>query len=454
MNPEIFRQYDIRGLADKDLNEKNVKQIGQAIGTFFLRENKKNFCVGRDCRLTSDSYSKALIEGLMETGCNVIDIGTCPTPTLYFSVNHFKQEAGVMVTASHNPKEYNGFKICRGLSSVFGQEIEKIFKIIEQKDFEKGSGNYQKEDGVTPYTDFIKKNISIKRGLKIGVDAGNGTGGVVALPLLKYFGNEVFDIYCDMDGNFPNHIADPTQDKNMQDLKELVTTNSLDLGIGYDGDSDRVGIIDEKGNLILGDKLMIIFAREILKRKPKATFISEVKASKVMYDDIEKNGGKAIMWKTGHSFIKEKMKDENAELAAEVSGHIFFKDRYLGFDDAIYASLRFIEIVSSSGEKVSKLFEDIPKTYSTPEIRVDCLDKTKFQLVENLAKKLKKKHNTIDIDGIRVLFDDGWGLVRASNTQPAIVMRFEALSQKRLNEIKEYITNETEKEYNELKSRE
>ena len=446
MNPEIFRQYDIRGIAGKDLNEENVFKIGQAIGSYLLAENKKEFCVGKDCRLTSDSYAKALIKGLCSTGCNVIDIGTCPTPVLYFSIQEFKKDGGVMVTASHNPKEYNGFKLCRGLSSIFGDEIQNIFKIIEKGEFKKGQGFCKKKDAITPYMDFIKKNIKIKKKLRIGIDAGNGTAGPIALPLIKNFGCEVFDIYCDMDGNFPNHIADPTVEKYMKDLSDLVKKEKLDFGIGYDGDSDRVGIIDENGKLLLGDQLMIIFSREILSRKPNSVFISEVKASKTMYDDIEKKGGKAIMWKAGHSFIKEKMKEENAELAGEVSGHIFFKDRFFGFDDAIYASLRFIELLSNTSKTTSELLSDVPKVYSSPEMRFDCPDNIKFKLVKKLSKKFKKKHKTIDIDGVRIVFDDGWGLLRASNTQGAIVMRFEALSEKRLEEIKKYMLEEIKKE--------
>ncbi|HMA84149.1 MAG TPA: phosphomannomutase/phosphoglucomutase, partial [Desulfosalsimonadaceae bacterium] len=273
------------------------------------------------------------------------------------------------------------------------------------------------------------------------VDAGNGTAGVVAVPILKALNCEVHDLYCEMDGNFPNHEADPTVAANLKDLTALVKEKKLDIGIGYDGDGDRLGVIDENGGIIYGDQLMIIFSREILSRKPGATFISEVKCSKTMYDDIEKNGGRAIMWKTGHSLIKEKMKAENAELAGEMSGHMFFADRYFGYDDAIYASCRLIEILSRTGRTVSDLLADVPPTYSTPEIRVECPDHIKFKVVEKLTEAFRKDYNVIDIDGVRIVFDDGWGLVRASNTQPALVLRFEALSRERLEEIKEMVEN-------------
>jgi len=313
------------------------------------------------------------------------------------------------------------------------------------KSFANGKGALSSADVVTPYKEFIDKNISISKPLKIGVDAGNGTAGVVAVPILKNLNCEVHDIYCDMDGSFPNHEADPTVEANMKDLISLVREKGLDLGIGYDGDGDRIGVIDEKGNIVFGDQLMIIFSREILSRKPGATFISEVKCSKTMYDDIEKNGGRAIMWKTGHSLIKKKMKEEKAELAGEMSGHMFFADRYFGFDDAIYASCRLLEILADSGKTISELLFDVPKTYSTPEIRVECPDNKKFAVVKKVTEYFKKRYKVIDIDGVRVLFDDGWGLVRASNTQPVLVLRFEALSEKRLTEIRNLIESVLDK---------
>jgi phosphomannomutase/phosphoglucomutase len=439
MNPEMFREYDIRGIAGKDMTEDDVVLIGKGVGTFLREHGCSRLTVGYDCRLTSDLYSKKVIEGLMSTGCDVIDIGVCPTPVLYFSIQHLEQEGGVMVTASHNPKEYNGFKLCLGLDSIHGEDIQTIFNIIKEKSFVTGKGFLSAADVITPYKEFVENNITITKPIKVGVDAGNGTAGVVAVPVMKNLNCEVFDIYCDMDGTFPNHEADPTVEKNMQDLIALVKEKGLDVGIGYDGDGDRIGVVDEKGNIVFGDKLMIIFSREILSRKPGATFISEVKCSKTMYDDIEKHGGRPIMWKTGHSLIKKKMKEENAELGGEMSGHIFFSDRYFGFDDAIYASCRLLEILTNTGKKISELLSDLPITYSTPEIRVDCPDDKKFSVVKKATEFFRNRYKIVDIDGVRVLFEDGWGLVRASNTQPALVLRFEALSESRLLEIRNLV---------------
>jgi phosphomannomutase / phosphoglucomutase len=438
MNSEMFREYDIRGIAGKDMSEADVVLIGKGIGTFLNQNDCSQITVGRDCRNSSDSYANRLIEGLMSTGCRVIDIGICPTPVLYFSIHHLGQEGGVMVTASHNPAKYNGFKMCLGSGSIHGEDIQKIRRIIENKAFVKAGGGSLGAANVLPaYQAFVLENIIIKRRLRIAVDAGNGTAGVVALPIMKAMNLEVHDIYCEMDGTFPNHEADPTVLKNMMDLIALVKEKKLDAGIGYDGDGDRIGVVDENGDIVYGDKLMILFSREILSRKPGATFISEVKCSQTLYDDIEKNGGRPIMWKTGHSLIKKKMKEEGAELAGEMSGHMFFADRYLGYDDATYASCRLLEILSRTDKPLSALLSDVPKTFTTPEIRVECPDDRKFAVVKKITAYFKDRFNVIDIDGVRVLFGDGWGLVRASNTQPALVLRFEAASQARLSEIQE-----------------
>ena len=439
MNPEMFREYDIRGIAGKDMGEEDVFLIGRGVGTFLRQNNCMKLTVGRDCRVTSDLYSDKLIQSLLATGCNVIDIGVCPTPVLYFSILHLSREGGVMVTASHNPAEYNGFKLCMGSDSIHGSDIQKILAIIKNGAFVQGKGTMDRADVVTPYKAYIEKNINLARPLRVGVDAGNGTAGVVAVPIIKNLGCRVYDIYCEMDGSFPNHEADPTVLENMQDLIALVKKEKLDFGIGYDGDGDRIGVVDERGHIVYGDRLMILFAREILTRKPGATFISEVKCSKTLYDDIEKHGGRAIMWKTGHSLIKKKMKIEKAELAGEMSGHMFFADRYFGYDDAAYASCRLLEIVAAAEKPLSELLADLPETFTTPEIRVDCPDDKKFELVTKITEYFREHNNIIDIDGVRVLFDDGWGLVRASNTQPALVLRFEAMSLQRLEEIRELV---------------
>jgi phosphomannomutase / phosphoglucomutase len=439
LNPQMFREYDIRGIAGKDMDTADVVSIGKGIGTYLRRQGNTDITVGRDCRVTSDLYSEKLIEGLLSTGCHVVDIGMCSTPVGYFSIRHLNKQGNVMVTASHNPPEYNGFKVCSGVDSVFGDQIQAILKLIENEDFETGDGPVETVDILTPYMDYLSKNISLDRPLRVGIDAGNGTAGVTAVPIIKALGCEVYDIYCDPDGTFPNHEADPTVLENMHDIVALVKEKKLDVGFGYDGDGDRIGVVDADGNLIYGDQLMIIFSREILSRKPGATFISEVKCSKTLYDDIEKNGGQAIMWKTGHSLIKQKMKTEKAELAGEMSGHIFFADRYFGFDDAVYASCRLLEILSSTGMKITDLLSDVPKTVNTPEIRVECPDHIKFKVVKEVTAHFKSRQDVIDIDGVRVLFPDGWGLVRASNTQPALVLRFEAMTQNRLHEIREHV---------------
>ncbi|MEA2060092.1 MAG: phosphomannomutase/phosphoglucomutase [Thermodesulfobacteriota bacterium] len=436
MNPGIFREYDIRGVAGKDFTEADAVHIGMAYGTLLQKHGNKMITVGRDCRNTSESYSGKFIQGIIDTGCDVIDIGICPTPVLYFSIHHFNVQGGAMVTASHNPPEYNGFKLMNGFESIHSQGLQDIADIIEKGHFAKGRGRLETKDALTPYIEYFKKNISVSRNIKTGVDAGNGTGGITALPVLEALGCTVHDLYCDMDGSFPNHEADPTVKANMEDLIALVREKGLDLGVGYDGDGDRIGVVDETGKIIYGDQLMIIFVREILSRKPGAAFISEVKCSMVMYNEIEKRGGRAVMWRTGHSLIKKKMKEENAELAGEMSGHIFFKDRFFGFDDALYATCRLLEIIADTGKTVSELLSGLPQTFTTPEIRVECPDNEKFAVVEKITSLFKSRQQVIDIDGMRAVYDDGWGLVRASNTQPALVLRFEALTETRLEEIK------------------
>jgi len=436
MDRHIFREYDIRGLVDEEVSDEDVVLIGKGVGTFLLRENHADIVVGRDCRVSSDRYRTLLVQGLLSTGCNVTDIGICPTPVFYFAIRHFQKEGGVIVTASHNPPEYNGFKLCSGFDTLFGEQIQQIRKITEKGDFARGEGTVDKADAISPYRAFVEDNIQVSRPLRVGVDAGNGTAGVVAVPILKALGCEVYDLYCDMDGNFPNHEADPTVIGNMQDLVALVRGKRLDVGIGFDGDGDRIGVIDEKGGIVWADQLMIVFAREILQRKPGATFICEVKCSQVMYDEIERLGGKALMWKTGHSLIKQKMKEMSADLGGEMSGHIFFADRYFGYDDATYAACRLLEILAASGKTVSALLGGIPKTYATPEIRLPCPEERKFAIVREVTEIFRRQKEIIDMDGVRVLFGDGWGLARASNTQPVLVLRFEAIDPNRLVEIR------------------
>jgi len=439
INPQIFREYDIRGVVNKDLTPDIVRKIGQGFGTLMTRSGRRDLVVGRDGRLSSKDFAEALIEGLISTGCNVVDIGLCPTPVYYFSIFHLDKDGGMMVTGSHNPPEFNGFKVSVGKSTIFGKEIQNLRELIEKGKFVTGKGDVSEMEIVQPYQDYIRKNIHAGKGMRVVIDAGNGTAGVVAGPLLRDLGCEVEELYCEVDGRFPNHFPDPTIPGNLKDLIERVKKTRADVGMGYDGDGDRIGVVDEQGNIIWGDQLMILFSREILKRKKGSAFVAEVKCSQNLFDDIEKHGGKATMWKTGHSLIKERMKEEKAVLGGEMSGHIFFADRYFGYDDAIYASCRLIELLSGKDQKLSQLLNDVPKTFITPEIRVDCPDEIKFKVVEKVKEMLSKDNPIIDVDGVRVKFEDGWGLVRPSNTQPVLVLRFEALTEKRLQEIRKLV---------------
>jgi phosphomannomutase/phosphoglucomutase len=436
MNPTIFREYDIRGVVDKDLTRETVHTLGKGVGSFFARCGVKRIAVGRDCRPSSEPFFEALLEGLLDSGMQVVDVGVCPTPLLYFSIVHLAQEGGVMITGSHNPPEFNGFKVCMSKDAIYGRDIQRVRQIIEKRDFVQGKGSLARHDIIKDYHRYLLSNIRLNRKIKVVVDAGNGTGGVVGVPIMRELGCQVKALYCEMDGRFPHHHPDPTVEKNLGDLIAMVREMKADVGIGYDGDADRIGVVDEEGRIIWGDKLMVIFARAIIEENRGGTFIGEVKCSQTLFDEIERLGGRAIMWKTGHSLIKEKMKTERALLAGEMSGHMFFADRYFGFDDAIYASCRLLEIMGESGKRVSELLEGIPQTYATPEIRVDCPDNIKFKIVEQAVEHFRQRYPVIDIDGMRVKFPDGWGLLRASNTQPALVLRFESTSQGRLEEIK------------------
>jgi len=435
INPKSFREYDIRGIVGQDLDEAVVETLGRAIGTTFVGRGKKDVALGRDCRLSSPAFAAALTRGLLATGCDVTDIGVVPTPLLYFSVFEKKKEAGVMITGSHNPPEHNGFKMMVGEETLYGEAIQAIYGLIQSGRFASGRGQARAFDIVPEYLDYVASRVRAARRLRVVVDAGNGTGGAVGVPLLKRIGCEVVPLYCEMDGRFPNHHADPTLPEAMRDLIAKVRETKADLGIGYDGDADRIGVVDDAGRLIWGDQILIIFARDILPSHPGAAVISEVKASKVLYDEIARLGGRPIMWRTGHSLIKKKIKEEKAVLAGEMSGHIFFADRWFGFDDAIYSSARLVEVLSRSGRKLSAMLADLPKTFSTPEIRIYTSDEVKFKIVDEVKKELAAKHKVIDIDGVRAIFPKGWGLVRASNTQAVIVMRFEADSESDLAAI-------------------
>ena len=440
INESIFREYDIRGLAGKDLTKDFAYLLGRTYAEWALSKLKKTsmtITVGRDCRLSSDEYADGLIAGLNDSGISVIRIGVCPSPLTYFSIFHYKTDGGIMITGSHNPAEYNGFKICLGTDTLHGEQIQELKKVMLAGKFTPPTqkGTLEDREIINPYVDYVANQIKPKRKLKGVLDAGNGTAATVAPPLFEKMGAEVIPLYCELDGRFPNHHPDPTVPKNLAKLVETVKKQNADFGVGYDGDSDRIGAVDNTGRILYGDELMVIFSREVLSTNPGATIISEVKSSNRLYQDIEKHGGKGIMWKTGHSLIKSKMKETKAALAGEMSGHIFFADRWFGFDDAIYSSARLYEIVSKGGT-LSSLIADLKPVINTPEIRIDCEEDKKFKLIEEAAKLLQDPTAKLtSIDGLRVDFDNRWGLIRASNTQPVIVMRFEAQSQELLNQI-------------------
>jgi phosphomannomutase/phosphoglucomutase len=439
MNPHIFRQYDVRGLVSEDLTEEVVTNLGRAYGTYLKRSHLNRVVVGRDVRLSSPGLRDLLIEGLVSTGCDVTDVGVVPTPVLYYSIVRLKRDGGIMITGSHNPIEYNGFKICRGSLSIYGDEIQELRKIIEGGHYATGKGVGDTYEILPEYIQEITGKITVHRPLKMVIDAGNGTAGEVAPLIFEGLGCQVVKLYCEPDGRFPNHLPDPTVPKYIEDLISTVKREGADVGIGYDGDADRIGAVDEKGNIIWGDTLLAIFAREVLQKEKGAKIVFDVKCSQGLVDDIEAHGGVPVMWKTGHSLLKAKMKEESAPLGGEMSGHMFFADNY-GYDDAIYASARLVQVLSKGSESLSAMVGDIPKYYSTPEIRVECSEEHKFEIVEEIKAYFQSRYETIDIDGVRVLFGDGWGLVRASNTQPLLVMRCEARTQARLEEIEEIIT--------------
>jgi len=445
MNPSIFREYDIRGIAGKDFDTEFAYYLGRAYAEYLWTSTslqKKDFTVsvGRDCRLTSDDIAQSLISGLRTGGLNVINVGICPSPLTYFSIFHLNLDGGIMVTGSHNPADYNGFKIGIGHGTLFGEEIQKLKKIIENNNYSPHSeGQLSSFEVIPAYIEYVVKNTPPLKNKKIVIDSGNGTASTVAPELFKKLGAEVIPLFCELDGTFPNHHPDPTVHENLTEICKVIKEKKADFGVAFDGDADRIGLIDETGRIVFGDELMVILSRQVLKENPGATIISEVKSSHRLYDDIAKNGGHPIMWKTGHSLIKSKMKETGALLAGEMSGHIFFKDRYFGYDDAIYAAVRVYEIASQQSAPVSHWIKDLDPVIATPEIRIDCDEHLKFKLVEKTKELLKKEHNNInDIDGVRIDFPGkGWGLIRASNTQPVLVLRFEALNEPMLKDLRE-----------------
>ncbi len=450
ISARIFREYDIRGIVGQDLDESAVEVLGRAMGTFFLGRGQRTVAVGQDCRLSSPAFARALTAGLLSTGCDVAPLGVVPTPLLYFSVFHKGLPAGVMITGSHNPPEHNGFKMMSGRDTLYGKTIQALYEIVRKGVFPRGEGKVAPIDVVPEYMDYVAANVRFARPVKVVVDGGNGTGGAVAVPLFRRMGAEVVDIFTEPDGRFPNHHPDPTLPEAMENLVAKVRESGAELGIGYDGDADRIGVVDDEGRIIWGDQLLIVFARDILPSRPGAAVISEVKASKVLYEEIARLGGRPVMWRTGHSLIKKKIQEENAPLAGEMSGHIFFNDRWFGFDDAIYASARLLEILSRSSQKLSTMLADLPKTYSTPEIRIYASDEVKFKIVDEVRRELAARVPVIDIDGVRANFPKGWGLVRASNTQAVIVLRFEAETEADLAEIRKDVHDVLQRVINRL----
>jgi len=438
----IFREYDIRGLVGKDLTDSTVELLGKGTGTYLARKGIKKITLGRDVRLSSKPYRDAIIRGLVHTGLTVLDVGVVTTPMLYFSLFREGVQGGVMITGSHNPPDYNGFKVAEGKATIYGEKIQEVRKIIESGEFSSGKGSVEEISVIEEYCAAVKKGIRMgKRTITAVVDAGNGTTGPTSPGILRELGCEVSCLYCEPDGRFPNHHPDPTLPECGEVLRRETLRKKADVGIGFDGDGDRIGVVDEKGAIIWVDTLLILYARDLLKRNPGSKVIFDVKCSHLCMLEIEKAGGVPIMWKTGHSLIKKKMKEEEALLAGEMSGHLCFADRYFGYDDATYAACRLVEILSNSDKPLSALLADIPKTYTTPEIRIDCPDEKKFEIVRQIKDYFSKNYNTLDIDGVRVVFKDGWGLLRASNTQPVLVLRFEAETPERLREIKALVAD-------------
>lgn len=438
-NLNVFREYDIRGLAARDFPDDFITRLGRALGTFWQRRGCKRVAVGRDCRLSSPRIHAALMSGLTRAGLEILDVGMVPSPLLYFTVFHYELDGGVEITGSHNPPDDNGFKIMLGKAGITNADIHELRAMIEREDFvDRQDGRVTLLDPSDAYAGFIRGNIQLgPHPARFAMDAGSGAGGPIALLAMKTVGLSPMSLLCEPDGNFPVHHPDPSLPENLALLIETVREHNLDFGIAFDGDADRIGVVDGKGNVVYGDKLLIIYARAVLARHPGAPVLGEVKCSQVLYDDIEKRGGRPVLWKTGHSLIKKKMKAEAALLAGEMSGHVFFADRFFGFDDAVYAALRFVEIITHTGLSIEALLEGVPETFSTPELRVDCSDEAKFDVVNRVLAHYKPTNRVIDVDGARILFDDGaWGLVRASNTQPVLVLRFEAYTEARMNEIR------------------
>lgn len=441
MNEAIFREYDIRGEAEKDLTDDVVYRLGQAFGTFIQSKGIFECIIGRDVRLSGPRIEKALVDGLVSTGVDVLKIGVVPTPVCYFSFFHLNINSGIMITASHNPPNENGFKISLHKTTIYGEEIQQLRWLAEGGKFRIGKGKVKKTDVIPAYIQMCHQKVNINRPLKVVFDPGNGTAGLLLEKLISGYPLKPIFINLTPDGTFPAHIPDPTVPQYIEQAINLVKETGADCGFGYDGDADRIGTIDEQGNIIYGDRLLAIFARDLLNRHPGAKVVFEVKCSQGLLEYIKSLGGIPLMGKTGHSLIKAKMKEEGALLAGEMSGHMFFAEDYYGYDDAIFASLKLLQILSNTDKTLSQLTAEVPFYYATPETRVKITspdaDRLKFKIVRELQEQFRKKYQVIDIDGARVVFEDGWGLVRASNTQPILVLRFESRTPEGLIQIQQ-----------------
>jgi len=437
--PGIFRQYDIRGVVGDDLTEEAARALGGAYAAL-LRERgvSGDVAVGRDNRPSGTALRASLVQGLTEAGASVVDIGVVPTPLLYWSLHHLGVVGGIQITGSHNPPEYNGFKLCLGTESLHGHDIQHLLELIRSNAAPMGKGAVRLEQVTDRYVADVAQRVgTLSRPLRIVYDCGNGAGALVAPQLMRAIGARGTGLFCESDGTFPNHHPDPTVPANLEDLIAAVKRDGAELGIAFDGDADRIGLVDGDGRIIWGDHILILYARDVLGRTGRGQpIIFDVKCSQALPHEIEKAGGTPVMWKTGHSLIKDKMKELRAPLAGEMSGHMFFGEGFYGHDDALYGAARLLRIVADSGRTVRELLADVPEFVSTPEIRVECGDDRKFQIVSRAVDHFRRLRDVSDVDGVRVLFGDGWGLIRASNTQPILVLRFEARSEQRLHEIR------------------
>ncbi|MCS7235264.1 MAG: phosphomannomutase/phosphoglucomutase [Armatimonadota bacterium] len=435
----IFREYDIRGVFGQDLTPDVAARVARAFAAYLRREVGEGplpVVVGHDNRLSSPALHRAVVDALVESGCEVTDVGLVTTPVFYFARVHLGIDGGVMVTASHNPPEYNGFKLAHGFGTLYGEQIQEVRRLAEAGVRVGGPGKVQQVDVVPAYRSAVRERVKLgPRRLRVVVDCGNGTASVVAPAVLRDLGVDVVELYCESDATFPHHHPDPVDPKNLQDLVRAVVAEGADVGVGFDGDGDRIGVVDDRGRIVWGDELMILFWREILPRYPGAQAIVEVKCSQALVDEIRRLGGRPFFYRTGHSLIKAKMKEIGAVFTGEMSGHMFFADEWYGFDDAVYAAARLLRILSHADRPLSQLLADVPRYHATPEVRVPCPDDRKFAVVEQLVRQFKERYEVVDVDGARVLFSDGWGLVRASNTQPVLVVRAEGTTREALTRI-------------------